>query len=421
MRFRVQTGPLTRVRTKRLQGLLKSQGIRLLPQDGSAITAELDLVVHSAAVEMKTPEMQATEELQVARQSRPELLAALVNDAMPGIAISGTSGKSSVVGLITWIMRCSERPMNVLGGAALAESGRSYMGCFQAGGSEDPLLAEACESDGTLIEYKPGIGVIHNITRDHDELDALKQQFAVFAQQSKLLLYNKRCAVSSELAESHPQSISYGLESENYALNILREGPLRAEAVIEIDGISYDVEIPQPGRYNLENACAAIAVVAQLGVDVQTAADALATFPGIARRYQVLGTTESQIRVIDDYAHNADKIQSVVSAAQLSSDRVLAIFQPHGFGPARFLQPELKQLLPQLLRPQDKWIYAPIFYAGGTVNKDFSSAILAADLVTTGQVSAVESKQELLSVLAEEARPNDTFCSWVLVIRVCQT
>ena len=388
--------------------LLSALGISLLPQDGSAIHNDLDLVVHSAAVEMQTPEMQRCTEFGLARQSRPQLLAELVNAATPGIAISGTSGKSSVVGLITWMLRQCQQPVNVLGGAALAEGGRSYMGCFQAATAQDPLLAEACESDGTLIEYHAGIGLIHNITRDHDELAGLKQQFQQFADQSSVLLYNKRCALSAEIASVHPHALSYGLKDAGVQLDILRDGPLRGEALISYKGREYEIDMPQPGRYNLENVCAAFAVLTQLDVDLNQAAAAVQSFPGIARRYQCIGQTESQIRIIDDYAHNADKIQSVVQAAQLSSDRVIALFQPHGFGPARFLRPELKTLLPQLLRPQDKWVYLPIFYAGGTVSQDISSEMLAQDLIVTGQVHAVADRQTLLTYLAEEARPNDT-------------
>jgi UDP-N-acetylmuramate--alanine ligase len=183
---------------------------------------------------------------------------------------------------------------------------------------------------------------------------------------------------------------------------------LRGQATIRADNREYFLDIPQPGRHNLENACAALAVVRQLGVNLGDAIVALQHFPGIARRYQVLGATEDNIRVIDDYAHNADKIRAVVETAQLSCERLLCVFQPHGFGPARFLRPELKALLPTLLRPQDLFCYAPIHYAGGTVAKDISSADLANDLQSTAQVFAAGSREDLLEWLCQRAMPNDT-------------
>lgn len=390
--------------------LLQSQGIELLPQDGSAIHAQLDLMVYSTAVEDATPEMQQARRLGLEMQTRPQLLASLVNEATPGIAIAGTSGKSSIVGMLTWIMRSLDQSLTVLGGAALAEDRASHMGCFLAADADRPLLAEACESDGTLIGYKPAIGLIHNITRDHEELESLRQQFAQFAGQSHLLLYNANCPEAAALAATHPQALGYGSPEpgNGLAMDVVRPGPLRAQANLRCSDQDYFIDLPQPGQHTMENACAAMAVAWQLGMDLDAAAAALRDFPGIARRYQVLGKTADSIRVIDDYAHNADKIRAVVTAAQLSSDRLIGVFQPHGFGPARFLRPELKQLLPQLLRPQDLFCYAPIFYAGGTVAKDISSQDLANDLISSGQVHAVADRQELLSWLAEQAMPNDT-------------
>jgi UDP-N-acetylmuramate--alanine ligase len=100
----------------------------------------------------------------------------------------------------------------------------------------------------------------------------------------------------------------------------------------------------------------------------------------VARRFQVVGITGDGIRVVDDYAHNAEKLRAAISAVQAGAERVVGVFQPHGFGPARFLRPELRELLPRLLRPQDRFCYAGIFYAGGTVARDVSSSMLADDL-----------------------------------------
>ncbi len=388
--------------------ILREQGIELFPQDGTAIHEELDLMVYSAAVETQTPEMQAAQAAGIRMQSRPHLLAELVNAAASGIAIAGTSGKSSVVGLIAWVMRSLSRPITVLGGAALAEDSASYMGCCMTAASTDPLLAEACESDGTLVAYKPQFALIHNITRDHEELDALREQFARFAEQSEYCLYNADCAVSAAIAAQHPRAVSYGTVDADVKMDVIRVGPVRAQATLTIQEQDYFIDFPQPGLHNLQNACAAMAVLAQLGVDLSAAAAAIANFPGVARRYQHVGTSEDNIRVIDDYAHNADKIRAVITAAQLSCDRLIAVFQPHGFGPARFLRPELKDLLPKILREQDSFCYAPIFYAGGTVAKDISSEDLAADLGPAQRVYAAVDQQALLNWVSEQAIPNAT-------------
>jgi UDP-N-acetylmuramate--alanine ligase len=167
------------------------------------------------------------------------------------------------------------------------------------------------------------------------------------------------------------------------------------------------LDLPQPGVHNLENAAAAAAVVATLGVAPAAIAAALATFPGVARRFEVVGTTARGVRVIDDYAHNADKVRAAVSTAQ-GGGRVVAVFQPHGFGPARFLRPELAELLPRLVRPQDRWCYAEIFYAGGTVARDLSSRDLAADLPPAMRAGYAEDHAAVVRWVAQEAEPGDT-------------
>ena len=138
--------------------------------------------------------------------------------------------------------------------------------------------------------------------------------------------------------------------------------------------------MPLPGLHNLENAAAAALVALELGGRPRAIEQALPRFPGLARRFEVVGVTPAGIRVVDDYAHNAEKIRAALTTAQAGCDRLVAVFQPHGFGPARFMRAELAQMLPRLLRARDRFCYAEIFYAGGTVARDVSSAALAADL-----------------------------------------
>ena len=122
----------------------------------------------------------------------------------------------------------------------------------------------------------------------------------------------------------------------------------------------------------------------------------------------MVGTTASGIRVVDDYAHNGEKIRAAVTTAQASAPRVVVVFQPHGFGPARFLRPELKELLPRLLRPQDRLCYAEVFYAGGTVAKDISSHVLAGDLPVDMHCGYARDHDAVRQWVLSEARAGDT-------------
>jgi len=122
----------------------------------------------------------------------------------------------------------------------------------------------------------------------------------------------------------------------------------------------------------------------------------------------VIGTTPSGVRVVDDYAHNGEKIRAAIATAQAGAPRVLAVFQPHGFGPARFLRGELAALLPRLLRPEDRFCYAEIFYAGGRVTKDISSRTLADDLPAGLRCGYAADHEAARRWVLAEARPGDT-------------
>lgn len=386
---------------------LRAAGITVLAQDGSAVTPTVERFIYSAAVEQDTPEVRAAKDADIPLLARPGLLAEVVNTGKPGIAVAGTSGKSTVMGMLAWILRQTATPASILGGAALI--GEGVAGCFAVGPQGGIVAAEACESDGTLIGYHATIGLIHNITRDHSELAGLRAQFATFAAQSRLLLVNARCAESVAAGAGHPNVRSYGPgDPADYPLEIISVGPATAEGVLGLPQGDLTIHLNHPGAHNLENAAAAAVIAIELGLAPVAIAAALADFPGVARRFEVVGVTDTGIRVVDDYAHNADKIRAAVQAAQAGAERVLAIFQPHGFGPARFLRPELKELLPTLLRPGDRWCYTNIFYAGGTVAQDIHSRDLAGDLPTEVQAIHADDRQQLLAWLCEYAGPGDT-------------
>jgi UDP-N-acetylmuramate--alanine ligase len=389
-----------------LAAQLRALGIRLLPQDGSAITPALDRFVYSTAVEADTPEVKAARALGIELIARPALLAEIVNAGVPGVAIAGTSGKSTITGMVGWLTREAGLRATVLGGAALVGEGVS--GCFLAGADGAPVAAEACESDGTLRGYAAAIGLVHNISRDHGEVDALRPQFEAFARQSRRLFVNAASPAAAALGRAVGAS-TYGASPDAEAwLEVATVGPARARGVLHAPGGALDLDIPQPGAHNLENAAAAALIALELGIKPRTAEDALRRFPGVARRFELIGVTASAIRVVDDYAHNGEKIRAALTTAQAGAARVVAVFQPHGFGPARFLRPELRELLPRLLRPADRFCYAEIFYAGGSVTKDVSSRMLADDLPSALGCGHAPDHAAVVGWVTREARPGDT-------------
>jgi UDP-N-acetylmuramate-alanine ligase len=381
---------------------LRAAGVELVAHDGSGISAAIDRFVFSTAVEVETPEMRAACALGLTTVARPALLAELVNTGHPGVAVSGTSGKSTITGMVAWLARESGAAAAVIGGAALVGEGGG--GCLVTGPVDGPVVAEADESDGTLVGYRPALGLIHNVSRDHTELEPLRKQFATFAAQSARLFVNARCAEAAARGRD-VGAISYGIAAGADApVTPGRLDAGRAGGVLRWRGRDVTLDVPQPGLHNLENAAAAVLIALELGIAPAAIERLLPRFPGVARRFERVGVTATGIRVIDDFAHNAEKIRAALSTAQASAPRVVAVFQPHGFGPARFLRGELRELLPAMLRPDDRFCYAEIFYAGGTVTRDLSSRDLAQDI---GAAYAPD-HPAVVRWVAGEARSGDT-------------
>ncbi len=385
---------------------LREAGVELARQDGGAVTPAIDRFVYSSAVEPDTPEMRAARALGVELVPRPALLAEVVNAGRPGVAVAGTSGKSTIVGMLAWLLREGGVAATVLGGAPLVGGGSG--GCFTLGPADGPVVVEACEADGTLVGYRPTLGLVHNVSRDHAELVSLRVQFFSFAANCRRVLVNARCPEAAALGRRRG-AFTYGLDrGADAPLQALSTGPARACGILTWGGETLTLDVPQPGLHNLENAAAAAVLALELGLPPRAIADGLARFPGVARRFEVVGTTPAGIRVVDDYAHNGEKLRAAMTTAQAGAPRVLAVFQPHGFGPARFLRPELRELLPALLRPDDRFCYAEIFYAGGTVARDVSSRALAADLPAPLHCGYAADHEAARRWVVAEARPGDT-------------
>src|SRR5438876_12139486 len=244
---------------------LRRLAIQLAAHDGTAVTPAIDRFVYSTAVEADTPEMRAARALGLDCVSRPQLLAEVVNAGGPGVAVAGTSGKSTIVGMVAWLLRESGVPATVLGGAALAESGAG--GCFVAGPADGPVVVEACESDGTLVGYRPTVGLVHNISRDQAELESLRAQFASFAGNCERLLINAHCPEATALGR-RVKAFSYGVAADADApLAVRSVGPARASGVLTWNGEALTLDVPQPGLHNLENATAAAVIALELGLE----------------------------------------------------------------------------------------------------------------------------------------------------------
>ncbi len=387
-------------RNPETRAALEALGIRIFPQDGSGVTAAPAKVVASTAVESSNPDLARAAELGVPVIHRSELLAEHVNFSR-AVAVAGTSGKSTVAAMIFEILDFAGlKPSIITGGALLSLKAKGLLGNAFAGGS-GPLVVEADESDGTVARYRPALGVLLNITRDHKEVDELRGIFSAFAANCGEMIAS---ADDPEAAAIKPAAGSFGRSATGPAFSDPRPGLF--ESRFKLGGTEFSV--PAPGDYSIDNAVAAAAACSRLGVDLETCAAALSGFKGVARRFNVLGRAGG-VTVIDDFAHNPAKIAAVLSALKLrGGGRVLALFQPHGFSPARLMRRELPGVLSAALSPGDEVFFPDIYYAGGTVAKDISSADLAADARAAGlKARHLADRGSIAAELAAAARPGD--------------
>lgn len=380
------------------RGRLSAIGVTLHPQDGSGVAGAAQ-VVASTAIEAAIPDLAEARDLGIPIVHRADVLAGLLG-AGPSVAIAGTSGKSTVTGMAFTILDEAGRdPGLVTGGDLISLRARGLRGNAWRGAG--PLVAEADESDGTLIKHSPLVGVVLNLHRDHMEPERVMEQFRTFTRQTR-----QRTVVAddSELALLRDGALTFGFgpDAEIRGTDLTADGP---GSQFSVGGTT--VRVPLPGAHNASNALAAIAVGLTMDVDVASAARAIEGFRGVARRFEVVGE-RGGVTVVDDFAHNPTKIAATLRAARSRSDRVLAVFQPHGFAPARFMREELGQTVPAVLGPDDRIWISEIHYAGGTASRDISSRDLADDLRAAGvDATYLADRDAWPQLVSDLARPGD--------------
>ncbi len=386
---------------------IAGRGVALFPQDGSGVAAGQTLVA-SAAVEDSVPDVAAARALGLPRLTRADLNAALFNAADTAVGVGGTSGKSTVTGMIGWILESAGRRPTVMNGAVM----RNFAGAdtpFASALVGDPAtyVSEVDESDGSITLYRPDVAVVTNISLDHKSLDELHQLFGDFAAKARVAVINADDAESAPLLAGG---------------NVLRFGFSDAAAVrgsdfeplpdgcrftVHFAGDSHAARLLMPGRHNAANALAAIAAARALNIPVAQSVAALADFAGLARRYEVLGQAGG-VTVIDDFAHNPDKVAATLAAVAELPGRALLFFQPHGYGPLRQMGQELAASFAGGMRDGDRLFVCDPVYFGGTVDRSIGSEALVADIVAGGGDAVhLTTRAACGAAMLDAAKPGD--------------
>ena len=302
--------------------------------------------------------------------------------------------------MIFEFLTASGKSPSLISGANLRRlEKQGLIGNAWSGGS-DLLVVEADESDGTLVKYWPEAAVFLNVSKDHKGIDEIAGLFRALAAQSSWTASN----ADDPVLASIPANARFGQNGSSTWRPDMEE-LLPTSVRLVRNGIEY--HLPLPGDHNLENLRAALCVCEHFGCDQTALAEAVRNYEGVARRFSVTRTKQN-VHVVDDFAHNPAKIAAVVRAARGLSERIIAVYQPHGFGPTRFLKDEYISTFQTIFQQHDSLYLLPIYYAGGTAQKNISSEDIIQGLgLTAFHAEAVKDRDELLAGLQTDARPGD--------------
>lgn len=392
---------------------LEGLGFTLFPQDGSGVISPAQTLVASAAVEDTVPEIVRAGELGCPRMSRADLLARLFNAAPEGIAVGGTSGKSTVTGMTGWIMTAVGHDPTIMNGAVMKNFVRPDAPFASARvGTGHVFVSEVDESDGSIALYRPKVAVLGNVSLDHKSMEELRQLFGDFVAHADVAVVNLDDAETAALAPRARKSVTFGIlssEADLAAMDLIEgAGGLIATVLDRRDGAMYPLGLRVPGRHNLYNALAAIAAASACGVPVAKAAAALGDFEGLARRFDIVGTSASGITVIDDFGHNPDKVSATLATLKAHSGRVIAFFQPHGYGPLRQMGAELAEVFARRLGSDDVTILCDPVYFGGTVDRSQGSErVVALIEAAGGRAEHIPAREDCARRIIDIARAGD--------------
>src|ERR1700691_261438 len=358
---------------------LRTRGVLLHPQDGSGIRRDSQTLVVSTAVEETVPDVKAARRGGAAIMTRAELLALRFSRAALGVGVAGTSGKSTTVGMIGWILHCAGKSPTIMNGADMKnfmDSGAPFASARVGDG--DIFVSEVDESDGSIEFFNPDAAVVNNISLDHKPLDELRRLFRDFVAKAQNAVFNldneETAALAGGLKLGH--AVTYSLRTAQ--ADLLASAPIPAPAGIVFKvkaretGETVPVELKVPGLHNVSNALAALCVARVCDVGLAEAASHLSKFSGIRRRLEVVGTANN-VTVIDDFAHNPNKIADTPQPRLEFPGRLWLMFQPHGYGPIRLMKGALVDRFARELNQADVLLMPEPVYFRGTVDRSVGS------------------------------------------------
>lgn len=376
-------------------GVLRAAGVELVAQDGSGVGADTRMVVYSTAIEEDNPDFQAARRRGIPLRHRADVLAELARGNRV-LAVAGTAGKTTTTGMAGWVLEQLGADPTVINGGALVDwADGARVGNVRRGADGAPWVVEVDESDRSLLRFHPEWSVLTNISQDHFSLAEVEELFRQYAAQVQTGLV---CG----------PGVARVLGALAARVVEVADEPVLTERGYAVSWRGLSLRVPTPGAHNARNALLAAELCAQMGYAPEKIAEALSRFGGIQRRLERVDCGGS-IRVVDDYAHNPAKIEAAWEAVATPTNRVLAVWRPHGYGPLRSMMDGLEEAFARACRRQDRLWLLPVFDAGGTANRTVGSHDLAEKLRARDvPVALVEDFAALGAEMKAAARAGDT-------------
>ena len=355
---------------------LAAQGVRLFPDDGSGVDAGTGRLVISTAIEDTNPDLAAARAGSIPVVHRAAALSELLSGHKL-VAVAGTCGKSTVTAILGHLLaECGFDPLVVNGAQVVGwDADGTRVGSVRRGGDEW-AVAEVDESDRSLTAFHPHAVIVTNASADHYSKEEMDAVFDAFIRDVPGPVIDGRVIFKD--------------------LNGLEE----LKAIAD--------RCPLPGAHNRANALLALLMAEALGAPRDRLSAALASFRGVERRLQRVGSVlcgGRQVAVYDDYAHNPEKLHAMLATLQEAFPQgVAAVWRPHGYAPIRKMLDALTEMFRATLRPQDVLVLPPVYDAGGTADRSINSDALAARLADApGTVVLVKDLKEAETVLRTHA------------------
>jgi len=317
---------------------LISKGITVYEGHAAENIKGADLVVYSAAVSPENPEIAAAKAGGIALASRAEALGALMDNYSTSIAVSGTHGKTTTTSMVSLVLENAGTDPTILIGGNLPE----FNGNAKIGNSEY-FVTEACEYMDSFLSLRPKIEIILNIDSDHldyfKDIDHIVKSFDNFSRlvpaDGFIVAFDGNPFVTNLMQKVDTKVVTFGFtDNSTYsAKNIsFNENGYPAFDVVNHGSVLCRMQLSVPGEHNIANALAAFATAHTLGVAPEVITETLGRFTGTQRRFDVIGTTSNNVKVIDDYAHHPTEIRATLSAASnMPKNRLWCLFQPHTY------------------------------------------------------------------------------------------